>query len=71
ILAYVTVFTCDTAQIRRQAAIQDDGRFFILAMTGLGAFASIAAIVMELAVKPQATPQLVLAVVTIALSWAM
>jgi uncharacterized membrane protein len=36
--------------IRRQAARQDDGRFFILVMTGLGAFASIAAIVMELAI---------------------
>jgi len=71
VLAYVTVFSCSIAQIRRQAAIQDDGRFFILAMTGLGAFASIAAILMELAIKPQQTPQLVLAVVTIVLSWAM
>ena len=69
-LAFVTVITCDTAQIRRQAAIQDDGRFFILVMTGLGAFASIVAIVMELGIKPQQTPQLVLAVVTIVLSWA-
>jgi len=68
-LAYITVFSCNIAQIRRLAAIQDDGRFFILAMTGLGAFASIAAIIMELAVKPQQTPQLVLAVVTIILSW--
>ena len=69
VLAYITVFSCSIAQIRRLAAIQDDGRFFILAMTGLGAFASIAAIIMELAVKPQQTPQLVLAVVTIILSW--
>ena len=44
-LAYVTVFSCGTDDIRRQAARQDDGRFFILIMTGLGAFASIAAIV--------------------------
>jgi len=71
VLAYTTVFSCGIDQIRRQAAIQDDGRFFILAMTGLGAFASIAAILMELAVKPQQTPQLVLAVVTIVLSWTM
>ena len=69
VLAYITVFSCGIAQIRRQAAIQDDGRFFILAMTGLGAFASIAAIIMELAVKPQQPPLLVLAVVTIVLSW--
>ena len=32
-------------------------------------FASIAAIVIELGIKPQQTPQLVLAVVTIVLSW--
>jgi uncharacterized membrane protein len=69
-LAYVTMFSCGTEDIRRQAARQDDGRFFILVMTGLGAFASIAAIVVELAVKPQQTPQLTLAVVTIVLSWA-
>ncbi|MES2601559.1 MAG: DUF1345 domain-containing protein [Pseudomonadota bacterium] len=70
-LAYVTVFSCGTDDIRRQAARQDDGRFFILIMTGLGAFASIAAIVVELGVKPQQAPQLALAVVTIVLSWAM
>lgn len=69
-LAYVTVFSYGTAGIRRQAAIQDDGRFFILIMTGVGAFASLAAIVMELGIKPQQPPQLVLAVVTIVLSWA-
>lgn len=69
-LAFLTVFSCGIDDIRRQAARQDDGRFFILVMTGLGAFASIAAIVMELAIKPQQAPQLVLAVITIVLSWA-
>lgn len=69
-LAYVTVFSCGTDYIRRQAAAQDDGRFFILITTGLGAFASIAAIVLELGIKPQQTPQLALAVITIVLSWA-
>lgn len=68
-LAFITVFSCGIDDIRRQAARQDDGRFFILIMTGLGAFASIAAIVMELAIKPQQSPQLILAVVTIVLSW--
>ncbi|EGP09534.1 protein of unknown function DUF1345 [Bradyrhizobiaceae bacterium SG-6C] len=68
-LAFITVFSCGIDDIRRQAARQDDGRFFILVMTGLGAFASIAAIVMELAIKPQQAPQLILAVVTIVLSW--
>lgn len=70
VLAFITIFSCGVDDIRRQAARQDDGRFFILVMTGLGAFASIAAIVMELAIKPQQAPQLVLAVVTIVLSWA-
>lgn len=70
VLAYITVFSCGIDDIRRQAARQDDGRFFILIMTGVGAFASIAAIIMELAVKPQQAPQLILAVTTIVLSWA-
>lgn len=70
VLAYITVFSCGIDDIRRQAARQDDGRFFILIMTGVGAFASIAAIIMELAVKPQQAPQLILAVMTIVLSWA-
>lgn len=68
-LAFVTVFSCTTEQIRRQAAVQDDGRFLILILTAVAAFASIAAIVLELGIKPQHTPQLVLAVVTIVLSW--
>ena len=34
--------------IRRNAILQDDGRFLILLVTALGAFASIAAIVFEL-----------------------
>lgn len=70
VLAYITVFSCGIDDIRRQASRQDDGRFFILIMTGVGAFASIAAIIMELAIKPQQAPQLILAVTTIALSWA-
>lgn len=68
-LAFVTVFSCDIDQIRRQAAIQDDGRFLILVLTAAAAFASIAAIVLELGIKPQQSPQLVLAMVTIVLSW--
>ncbi|MBI3701225.1 MAG: DUF1345 domain-containing protein [Afipia sp.] len=68
-LAYSTVMSCGQDFIRRQAALQDDGRFLILIMTLVAAFASIAAIVMELGVKPQQAPQLVLAVTTIILSW--
>ena len=69
-LAYMTVISCGQDYIRRQAALQDDGRFLILVMTLVAAFASIAAIVMELGVKPQQAPQLILAVATIVLSWA-
>lgn len=69
-LAYSTVISCGSDDIRKQAALQDDGRFLILILTLVAAFASMAAIVMELGVKPQQAPQLVLAVVTIVLSWA-
>ncbi|MBN8980519.1 MAG: DUF1345 domain-containing protein [Rhizobiales bacterium] len=68
-LAYQTVFSCGQDYIRRQAAMQDDGRFLILILTLVAAFASVAAIVMELGVKPQRAPQLTFAVTTIILSW--
>ena len=67
--AYATMFSFNTDRIRRQAKFQDDGRFIILVMTGVGAFASLAAIILELGVTPRQTPQLVLAVATIALTW--
>jgi uncharacterized membrane protein len=69
-LAYSTVIACTTDHIRRQAALQDDGRFLILIMTSVAAFASIAAIVLELGAPNRQPAQLVLAIVTIALSWA-
>ena len=50
--------------------LQDDGRFLILLVTALGAFASIAAIVFELGASNRSAPGLALATVTIALSWA-
>ena len=46
-LAYVMMFRCDHSHIRRNAILQDDGRFLILLVTALGAFASIGAIVFE------------------------
>jgi uncharacterized membrane protein len=70
LLAYLMMFRCGLAHIRRNAALQDDGRFLILLMTALGAFASIAAIVFELGASNRSPPQLMLATVTIALSWA-
>lgn len=68
-LAFNLFLSCGSDRIRKLAARQDDGRFLVLAMTAVAAFASIVAIVVELGVKPQHTPQLVLAVVTIVLSW--
>jgi uncharacterized membrane protein len=69
-LAFTTVFSSGIAHIRRNAVLQDDGRFVILLVTAIGAFASIAAIVFELGAQHRAAPGLMLATVTIALSWA-
>jgi uncharacterized membrane protein len=57
-------------RIRRDAVLQDDGRFVILLVTALGAFASIAAIVSELGTSHRGPVELALATATIALSWA-
>ena len=69
-LVYTMVLRSGLAHIRRNAALQDDGRFVILLVTALGAFASIAAIVFELGNAHRSAPGLALATVTIALSWA-
>jgi uncharacterized membrane protein len=70
VLAYIMMLRCGLAHIRRNAVLQDDGRFLILLVTALGAFASIAAIVFELGASHRSGPELTLATVTIALSWA-
>src|ERR1700736_2557862 len=70
VLAYIMMFRCALAHIRRNAVLQDDGRFLILLVTALGAFASIAAIVFELGASNRSGPGLALATITIALSWA-
>jgi uncharacterized membrane protein len=70
VLAYIMMFRCGLAHIRRNATMQDDGRFLILLLTALGAFASIGAIVFELGGSHRSPPALTLATVTIALSWA-
>src|SRR3954449_9862868 len=69
-LVYIMMFRCELSHIRRNAVLQDDGRFLILLVTAFGAFASIAAIVLELGSSNRSAPQLALATVTIALSWA-
>jgi uncharacterized membrane protein len=70
VLAYIMMVRCDHRHIRRNAVLQDDGRFLILLVTALGAFASIAAIVFELGGSHRSVPELTLSTVTIALSWA-
>lgn len=57
--------------IRYNAIRQDDGRFVILLVTAFGAFASIAAIVLELGASKRGTHELALAMITVGLSWAL
>ncbi|TAK47431.1 MAG: DUF1345 domain-containing protein [Xanthobacteraceae bacterium] len=69
-VAYWTFARTDAVHIRRNAILQDDGRFLILVITGIAAFASLGAIVFELGSGQRQPLQLALATVTIALSWA-
>ena len=69
-LVFTMVLRSGIVHIRRNAVLQDDGRFLILLVTALGAFASIAAIVFELGASNRSGPGLALATITIALSWA-
>jgi uncharacterized membrane protein len=59
----------DISHVRRNAAVQDEGRFSILVVTAAAAFASLGAIVAELNGAHGDPWVLVLAVVTITLSW--
>ena len=70
ILVYSMMLSSEMSHIRRNAVLQDDGRFLILLVTAVGAFASIAAIVSELGAAHRGAPQLSLATVTIAITWA-
>ena len=70
LLVYTMMLRSGHHHIRRQAVLQDDGRFVILMVTALGAFASIVAIVFELGASHHGVVELALATVTIALSWA-
>jgi len=71
VLVFTMVLRSGIMHIRRNAVLQDDGRFLILMVTALGAFASIAAIVFELGGKDRSVTRLALATLTIALSWAV
>jgi uncharacterized membrane protein len=70
LLVYTMMLRSEHRYIRRQAVLQDDGRFVILMVAALGAFASIGAIVFELGASHRGAVELALATVTIALSWA-
>ena len=70
VLVFIMMARSGLAHIKRNAILQDDGRFLILLVVAFGAFASIAAIVFELGASHHSVPELALATVTIALSWA-
>ena len=73
ILAFAVMAGADVAQIRRQARLMDEGRIAIPALIVGTALASLGAIVAHLADKNtgHAPQHLALALVTIALSWAL
>jgi uncharacterized membrane protein len=71
VLVYGMILSGGDRHLRYRAAVQDDGRFLILMVTALGAFASIVAIVFELGASQRGAAQLWLATATIALSWAL
>ncbi len=71
LLVYLMMWRSGQRSIKRNAVLQDDGRFLILLVTALGAFASIAAIVFELGSTHHAVLQLAIATGTIVLSWAV
>lgn len=69
-LVYTMILRSGHTHLRRNAVLQDDGRFLILLVTALGAFASLAAIVSELGAAHRNPPELVFTTLTIAMSWA-
>lgn len=70
ILAYGMILRGGVRHVRSSAIMQDDGRFLILMVTALGAFASLAAIVLELGSGQRGAFEIGLAIGTTALSWA-
>ncbi len=70
LLVYVMVLRSGLPYIRRNAILQDDGRFLIPLLTALGALASLAAIVFEIGDGHRSALELEFATATVALSWA-
>jgi uncharacterized membrane protein len=76
ILVYHLMSRADTARIRQRAAIEDEGQIAILVLTVGAAMASLGAIIAELGHSHgpgsgRQPRQLILALVTILLSWAL
>ena len=69
-LAFRLMTNSDANHIRRRAALQDEGRFTVLALVVGAAMASLVAILAELGGANRQPAHLVLAAVTILLSWA-
>jgi uncharacterized membrane protein len=72
ILAYMMIARSDVARIRRRAAVQDEGQTVLLILTVAAALASLVAIVAELGMTagtPRQSGPLILATLTIVLSW--
>ena len=70
VLVYTMMVRTGLAHIKRNAELQDEGRFLILLVTATGAFASLAAIVFELGASKGNVAGLGFATATIVLSWA-
>jgi uncharacterized membrane protein len=71
IAAYARIWRADVSHIRSHAIEADDGRFAILILTAGAALASLVAIIAEIGEATRGTSQIVLAIVTVILSWAM
>ena len=69
LLAYAMMWRTDMSHVRRNAVVQDEGRFSILVISAAAAFASLGAIVAELGSAHHDPQLLAFSVVTIALSW--
>jgi uncharacterized membrane protein len=70
LLTYAMILREGVKHVRRYAIMQDDGRFLILMVTALGAFASLAGIISELSAAHRGAFELTLVTTTIALTWA-
>jgi uncharacterized membrane protein len=71
VLAFIMMSNSHLRHIRRRAAMQDEGQIMILVLTGASALASLAAIFALLGAGNGRSPtDLILATVTIVLSWA-